>query len=125
MDLHQVFLMVSDYEESYEFYAETLGLTVNRESDGHAEFDTGACSLVIEREFDEETLASFGLEPPGERRGAGAILVVEVEDVDGTYERLDAQDVPVLKEPQDVPWGRRMFLVKDPDGYVLEVSRPS
>ncbi len=124
MELNQVFLMVSDYKTSYEFYAEKLDLPVKDKSDGHTEFDTGGCALVIEDEFDEETLSSFGLEPPGKSKGDGTIIVIEVEDLTEVYERVVSHGVSPLIEPREVPWGRKMFLVEDPDGYVLEISRP-
>jgi predicted enzyme related to lactoylglutathione lyase len=30
----------------------------------------------------------------------------------------------LLIEPREVPWGGRMFLARDPDGYVLELRPP-
>ena len=122
--LHQVFLMVSDVDRSTEFYEESLGLSVESQSGDKVTFQTGRCSLVIEEDFDEETLAAFGLEPPGDNRGEGAIVVVEVDDVDTVHERAQAAGAEVLAPPRDVDWGRRMMLVRDPDGYVLEISRP-
>jgi catechol 2,3-dioxygenase-like lactoylglutathione lyase family enzyme len=123
--LHQTFLMVSDVDESVRFYEEALGLNVAERGDRSAEFDTGRCKLVIEEDFDADTLAGFGLEPPGEKRGDGVIVVLEVDDVDAVYERADMAGADVRMEPRNVDWGRRMFLIADPDGYVLEISRPT
>lgn len=115
--------MVSDRDRAVEFYEETIGLDVSKRGN-EVRFDTGAATLVIEEDFDEEVLANFGLEPPGEDRGDGAIVVVEVDDPDEVYERAQAHGADVVMEPRDVEWGRRMMLVADPDGYVLEVSKP-
>lgn len=123
--LHQTFLMVSDVDESVEFYGETLGLDIRERGDRSAEFDTGECTLVVEEDFDADTLAGFGLEPPGEERGDGVIVVLEVDDVDAVYEAAEAAGADVRMGPRDVDWGRRMCLVADPDGYVLEISRPT
>lgn len=122
--LQQTFLMVSDVEESVAFYEETLGLDVLERGDRSAEFDTGECTLMVEEEFDADTLAGFGLEPPGDDRGDGVIVVLEVDDVDALHERAAEAGADVRLEPTDVDWGRRMCLVADPDGYILEISRP-
>lgn len=122
--LHQTFLMVSDVDRSTEFYADVLGLDVAERGERSTAFDTGEGQLMIEQDFDEEALAAFGLEPPGEDRGEGVIVVVEVDDVDAVHERAASAGAEVLTEPRDVDWGRRLCLVRDPDGYVIEVSRP-
>lgn len=122
--LHQTFLMVADIDRSTAFYADTLGLDVADRGDRSTEFDTGETRLMIEQDFDEAELAAFGLEPPGADRGDGLIVVIEVDDVDAVHDRAAADGATVLLEPTDVDWGRRLCLVEDPDGYVLELSRP-
>lgn len=123
-ELTQVFLMVTNLEQSVEFYSESLGFDQLEQGDRSATFDTGRCQLVVEKDFDEETLSQFGLTPPQGQRGEGAILVVTVDDVDAVYERATTAGVETLIEPQAVSWGRELFLVRDPNGYVLEISRP-
>lgn len=122
--LHQVYLMTPDLEASTAFYEEALGLTKTEEGDRSVGFETGRCALKIEADFDADTLAAFGMEPPGERRGDGAVIVLEVDDVQGTYERAVDAGASVIMEPREVDWGREMFLVESPAGYVFEVSRP-
>ena len=121
--LHQTFLMVSDVERSTAFYAETLGLEVAERGERSTSFDTGGAELVIEQDFSEEELAAFGLTPPGPDRGEGVIVVIEVDDVGAVHERAVDAGAEVLVEPREVDWGRELFLVRDPDGYVVEVSR--
>jgi lactoylglutathione lyase len=122
-ELAETFLMVSDIDESVEFYTDVIGLELAKR-DGEARFDTGGATLVIEEDFDEEVLGQFGLEPPGAERGGGVIVVIEVEDPDAIAERAEAHGAEVVSDPRDVAWGRRMCLISDPDGYVLEVSKP-
>lgn len=123
--LHQVYLMASDLDASVQFYRNALGLTLRERGDRSARFDTGECELVLERDYDEETLAAFGLSLPGEDRGEGVIVVLDVADVDAVHESVRDAGEEVLVPPRDVDWGRRLLLVEDPDGYVLEVSRPT
>lgn len=122
-ELAETFLMVSDIDESVAFYTDVIGLDIAKR-DGEARFDTGGATLVLEEDFEEDVLAGFGLEPPGENRGDGVIVVIEVEDPDEIAARAEDHGYEVLSEPRDVDWGRRMCLISDPDGYVLEVSRP-
>lgn len=120
----QVYLMVTDVEESITFYEDALGLECVERGERSAAFDTGACTLKIEREFDEPTLKAFGLTPPGDSRGDGVIVVLDVEDVDVAYDTATEAEADTLIGPREVEWGRKLFLVRDPDGYVLEVSQP-
>lgn len=122
--LHQAYLLVSDLERSRAFYQDTLGLSVLEEGTNSLEFDTGQCTLKLQADFDVETLDAFGLAPPGEVRGDGLVIVLEVDQVDPVVERVKRAGETVLSPPQEVAWGRKMALVRDPDGYVLEVSRP-
>ncbi|GAA1103314.1 glyoxalase superfamily protein [Nocardiopsis composta] len=43
-------------------------------------------------------------------------LCLEAGDVDAETARLRAAGVPVLREPEDMPWNERMAYVADPDG---------
>lgn len=122
--LHQTYLMVTDLAESVAFYRDALGLDLRDETSGRAKFATGECTLVLEEDFDEAVLEEFGLEPPGADRGDGVILVVEVTDLAAVADELRDFGAEILTGPREVDWGRELLLVADPDGYVIEVSRP-
>ena len=51
-------------------------------------------------------------------------MVFFVDDVNAEHERLARAGVPVLSPPTDRPWGERTLHVADPDGYVVELTRP-
>lgn len=125
--LHQSLLMVSDLDRSVEYYEEIVGVEPDEVSDGNVEFDTGQATLVLEEDFDQEILDAFGLEEPGDDRGRGVIVAIEVDDpeeVDAVCERAEEAGETVRMDPTDVDWGRRMALLADPDDYTLEVSAP-
>lgn len=122
--LHQVYLMTPDIEASTAFCEDALGLEKTHDGDRSVAFETGQCELKFEKDFDDETLAAFGMEPPGENRGGGVVTVVEVEDVATAHERAQEAGATVLKEPMETSWDREMFLVQSPAGYVFEVSKP-
>lgn len=126
-ELAQAYLMTTDLERARTFYEEVLDLDPARVGDTSVAYETGACELKIQADFDPDVLESFGLEsPPGSRRGAGAIHVLDTgDDVDDVFRRvketIGTVGGEVLTEPRDVPWGGRMCLVRSPDGYVFEL----
>lgn len=123
--LHQMYLMTRNLDRSVQFYEDVLDLDVQERGSKSAAFETGDCVLKVEQDFDEDTLAAFGLSPPGDDRGSGVIAVVEVDDVNAVHEQAcEHEGAEVLTKPRNVDWGRRLCLIEDPDGYVVEVSRP-
>lgn len=125
--LHQSLLMVTDLDASTAFYRDVVGLEPAQLEAGNVEFDTGQCTLVLEEDFDEAVLEAFGLSEPGDERGAGVIVAVEVDgtgDVDAACDRAEAAGATVRMGPREVSWGRRMALLADPDDYTVEVSAP-
>jgi uncharacterized glyoxalase superfamily protein PhnB len=61
--------------------------------------------------------------------GEGLLVVFVVENIDGEYERLRSENVPVVTPIETEPWGERYFQVEDPNGiiqlvqWVTEVSQ--
>jgi catechol 2,3-dioxygenase-like lactoylglutathione lyase family enzyme len=55
------------------------------------------------------------------RRGSGHFhLEMQVEDLDAAFQHLRQAGIEPESAPTDRPWGRRDFLVVDPDGNILE-----
>jgi predicted enzyme related to lactoylglutathione lyase len=50
--------------------------------------------------------------------------VAAAADVDATAERIKGAGGKLLNEPEDRPWGARMFQFKDPDGF-FEGAHPT
>lgn len=121
--VHEAFRMVADLDRSVDFYR-TLGLSLHEQTDRRAEFDTGECTFVVEEAYDPETLAEWGLDPPGDEPGRGVILVLLVDSVTKAAERAEEAGATVLTPPRETDWGEKLALVADPDGYVVELVRP-
>jgi lactoylglutathione lyase len=49
-------------------------------------------------------------------------MFVYVDDVDTLVTSLRAEGVPVLREPEDMPWGERIATVTDPDGNPVALA---
>jgi catechol 2,3-dioxygenase-like lactoylglutathione lyase family enzyme len=62
--------------------------------------------------------------PDGERRpafdGNGVFVSIPTPDADEKYQQLVAAGAEVLSKPDDKPWGWRSFLLRDPNGLVLD-----
>lgn len=119
-----VFLITKDYEASLRFYAETLGLKEASRARDHARFALKGVSLVIHAPIPDQEMRRWGLEPLREPRGSGVVLTLAPDDVDRAHEALLKKGAEVLFPPRNAPWGVRMFMLKDPNGFLIEVSRP-
>lgn len=56
--------------------------------------------------------------------GHGVFLTIEIDDVDGMYQRFVSDGQDILIELRDEAWGQRHFAVRDPTGGMLDVVRP-
>jgi len=121
--LSQVFLLVSDLGRSRRFYRQLLNREPASEDTRHARFDLGQISLTIHEDLTAEEVALWKVGPMPERRGWGVYLTFPTDDLEETYRKLSHTGTEVLTTPQATSWGTRMFLVKDPDGYLLELTQ--
>jgi predicted enzyme related to lactoylglutathione lyase len=109
--LNLVVVYASDLARAKSFY-ETLGLRFTQERHGGPEHYS--CHI-------ESTV--FEIYPRNGREvGAPAVRIgFRVASVDETLERLTRQGASLVTPAKDSPWGRRA-VVKDPDGYIVELS---
>lgn len=114
-------LITERLQETRGFYADVLGLDAVFESDWFVQLVApGAQSAQI-------GLVAAGHEsiPDGFRAasGGGMLVTVELDDVDGAYERARALGVPIELPLRDEDWGQRHFIARDPSGFLLDVVR--
>ncbi len=113
-----------DVQASIRWYHEILGFTVDEtfEHEGNivgAVIAAGQCRIVLNQDDGQ-----LGWE---RIKGQGFYLQINVAgpaDVDAAAARIKAAGGTLLDEPEDRPWGTRMFQFKDPDGFKLGVSTP-
>ena len=117
MRLHQAMLFVVDLEGMAAFYKDVIGFTPIDEtrSADWAEFDTGGARLALHAiPKDIGVTAS-----PTPRETQSCKLLLTVDDLAATRERLAAAGVTILERP----WGG--WDIADPEGNVLGVvGRP-
>jgi uncharacterized glyoxalase superfamily protein PhnB len=57
-------------------------------------------------------------------KGSYATILLATNDVDGTFERLQASGAEVVQEPTDQPYGVRDCAFRDPAGNLLRIQKP-
>ena len=119
--LSVVSVPVSDQERAKSFYTDTLGFELLADSpfgEDQRWIQVGpkgtATSITLVTWF--ETM------PAGSTKG----IVLECDDLDGTYRELATRGVRFDGPVQDAPWGR-FATFEDPDGngWVLQASAPA
>ena len=114
-------LFTGDMERAARFYGEQLGFEVRflfGDPPVYAQFSRDAVRLnmrlvaapVLDREAAErhELLAAY----------------LEVDDVEGLYREYSGRDVDFFRPLETKPWGITGFIVRDPDGNLLNFSEP-
>ncbi|HEY0997589.1 MAG TPA: VOC family protein [Gemmatimonadaceae bacterium] len=115
-------LTVRDLAASRDWYRDALGFAIDREieRDGVLRavgIRAGAVRLMLNQDD-----GAKGLD---RAKGAGLSLMITTrQDIDAIAARVRARGTPFITEPQDTPWGARVFRVADPDGFILVVSTP-
>jgi uncharacterized glyoxalase superfamily protein PhnB len=111
-------------ETSIAFYRDVLGFAVDMtfELEGKlagAVISAGTIRIVINQDD-----GKLGWE---RIKGQGLYLQINVgsaADVDAAAVRIKAAGGTLVDEPEDRPWGARMFQFRDPDGFKFGVSTP-
>jgi lactoylglutathione lyase len=104
--LSHLFVHVRDLADSVRFWTEVVGLELLLEEPGYARLGgEGGFHLGIE-ERDTETVGAIGIE-----------IVIEVDDVHASYERMRAAGVRFAGPPERQQWGATHAWFVDPDGY--------
>jgi predicted enzyme related to lactoylglutathione lyase len=55
-------------------------------------------------------------------KGSYARIILATEDLDGTFERLQAGGADVVQEPTEQPYGVRDCAFRDPAGNLIRIN---
>ena len=108
----RVLVRPTDFERSFRFYAETLGLHVYRE------WGSGSTRGVV------FFLGGGFFELSGSSRAGASESVglwLQVRDVDAVGDGLEEAGVDIVELPTDKPWGLREMQIRDPDGLIIVI----
>jgi catechol 2,3-dioxygenase-like lactoylglutathione lyase family enzyme len=129
--IHSSFLPHTDPDESLAFFRDILGFEV-RNDVGYE----GMRWITVGPPEQPDT--NIVLHPPGatpgltdeERRTILEIMAkgsyfginLATHDLDGTFARLEANDVEIVQEPTDQPYGVRDCALRDPAGNMIRIQ---
>jgi catechol 2,3-dioxygenase-like lactoylglutathione lyase family enzyme len=120
-DGYMTLLFVSDIKRSRDFYQNVLGLEFEHGDDNSASFILGPDGLLLlDRGATDDLLSPADVEH-NTSRGASAMVVTSVDDVDALYQELLSKGVEFIRAPEDRWWGKRCAHFRDPDGHVWEI----
>ncbi len=110
-----------DPQESKNFYVELLGFSVKYDSDWYVQLcsskDSDIEYGIIQRNHE--------LVPKGYQDApTGMYVTFVVEDVDAIYNKAIKMNVTIIQKPRNEFYGQRRFLVKDPNGCLLDICSP-
>jgi catechol 2,3-dioxygenase-like lactoylglutathione lyase family enzyme len=130
LTLSQCFVLVHDPDQALAFYRDTLGLEL-RNDVAKGEFrwitvgaaDQPGVAIVLTNYLngspaDQDALAALIA------KGALNGVHFQSDDLDASFEKVDASGVEVVQEPTDQPWGTRDFAVRDPSGNMIRIDQP-
>ena len=130
ISVRNVFLEVDDHEAALAFYRDALGFEVRQDVAME-----GARWLTVGPTSQPElgiVLTTVGVGRPPEdaqmlrellAKGSLSGLVLETDDVDATFEVVQASGAEVLQEPMDMPYGPRECEFRDPAGNSIRFSQ--
>jgi len=113
-------LTVNDLQRSLTWYRDVMGFTVDRqhERDGKLmaiSLQAGEVRVLITQDD--------GARGRDRVKGEGfSLMITTDQNVDEIAARIKRAGGAIDAEPADMPWGARMFRLRDPDGFKFVVS---
>lgn len=115
-------IITDDLDRMVAFYEQLTGTTAQRPAPVFAEIVTPTATLAI---GSTATVPLFAPDSAEAASNHSAILEFLVDDVDAEYTRLSGLGLEFVAEPRTMPWGNRVFFLRDPDGNLIGVFTPS
>jgi uncharacterized glyoxalase superfamily protein PhnB len=113
-------LTVNDLQRSLAWYRDVVGFTVDREHEREGKLravslKAGAVRLLLGQDD--------GAKGMNRVKGEGfSLQITTAQDIDQIAARIKARGGTLDSEPADMPWGSRMFRLRDPDGFRITFS---
>lgn len=109
-------IAVSDMEKAKHFYEVVMEQKIVMDLGIHVAFDRG---LSLQSNYEE----LVGQELPIKPRPNNFQLYFEVEDLEYWQDKIkNSEDIEMIHEAKEYPWGQRVMRFYDCDKYIVEVS---
>ncbi len=127
--LNAMFISVHDPDAALGFYRDALGLEVRMDvsNEGFRWITVGApgqdVNIVLcqphggRSQEDGDALLSLVV------KGSLQAAIFSADDLDATFEKVQASGAEVLQEPASQPWGVRDCAVRDPSGNLVRIQQ--
>ncbi len=112
-------LLVNDIEISKQFYTEMLGLKIRDDWKTMVIFE-GDLALHQAGELQPKELTAAFTSTGPQGRG-NVVIYLQSEDLDACCADLQQRGVEILHGIVTLPW-ERLFRIKDPDSYIVEIG---
>ncbi|MER6200892.1 VOC family protein [Streptomyces sp. NPDC001586] len=131
--LSQCFIAVDDHDKALAFYRDVLGMEVRNDVgfEGMRWVTVGSpeqpdVEIVLEPPLANPNASSTDKQQMAELLAKGLLrgVIFSTDDVDATFERIQAAGGEVLQEPIDQPYGVRDCAFRDPAGNMLRFNQP-
>ncbi|WP_332642509.1 VOC family protein [Aeromicrobium sp.] len=124
------YLNVDDPDAALVFYRDVLGYDV-RNDVGQGEMRWITVGPASQPDVSVVLGPAAPEAPPAERKlladmmakGMIGLMQFTTDDLDATFEKLQASGADVVQEPIDQPWGVRDCAVRDPAGNMLRFNQ--
>jgi len=116
----QASLTVKDLQKSMEWYRDVVGFTVDEQHEREGKLmavslKAGTVRLLLGQDN--------GAKGWDRLKGEGfSLMLITSQDIDAIATRIKEAGGTLASEPTDMPWGQRVFRVKDLDGFVLVIA---
>ena len=115
-------LTVKDLATSLAWYNNVLGFTIDRKIEREGKLRSVALKAGNARiSINQDDGAKGWTRIKGE---GFSLNITTDQNIDKIANRIKELGGILDTEPADMPWGARMFRLKDPDGYKLAISSP-
>lgn len=115
-------LTVTDLQKSLAWYHEVVGFGIDQRYERE-----GRLMAVALRAGDVRILIGQDDGARGWDRAKGegfSLMITTAQDVDQLAAGIKARGGTLDAEPADMPWGPRVFRLRDPDGFRIAITSP-
>lgn len=113
LKLNDIGIITNDLAASRDFYVRHLGFQVAFLSEWYIHLKNGPIEIGL----------MTGKEEMPAVPANGVWMSLGVTDAHAEYARLQAAGATLDTEPKDQPWGERCFVVRDPNGFAVNISQ--